>query len=240
MKKTLFILLIFGLMQLSQARQTDSTFVPAKFHFSASFGIAVMNPDDINNRIATTNATFGSTAKTVKSMPEISAALAIRPMRDAKIIVLRGGYLWAKRDFNFTMPQTDTSSTPTGEVNGTITETYTAYPFSIGVGLATLKSDAQLQVEFIYAIGYIKEDGAFITSDGKRTSYSSSLFSPAYGFRVAVQFAVPITEMLSLHLEVAYRGLTLDSYEDDQTGMTSPIEFRMTGISGTMGLTVEL
>jgi hypothetical protein len=241
MKRLLGVFLILSAIHYSQAQQTDSMFVPAKFRFSVDFGIVAMNPDDINNRIAVTNATFGSSAKTIKSMPELSAALIVRPMQDAKVLVLRGGYLWAARDFNFTMPQTaDSSATPVGEVNGTITETYTVYPFSIGIGLATLKSDAQLQIDFIYAVSYITEEGSFTTSDGKRSSYSSSLFSPGYGFRVAGQFAVPITELLSLHLELAYRGLMLDSYEDDRTGMTSPIEFRMSGISGNMGLTLEL
>lgn len=247
MKRTFYILLILGAFHLGKAQQADSTFVSqgssqlTKFRFSFDFGMAVMNPEDINNRIAVTNATFGSTTKTIKSMPEISAALIIRPMLDAKILVLRGGYLWAKRDFNYTMSQTaDTGSTPVGEVNGTITETYTAYPFSIGVGLATLNSDAQLHLEFIYAMGYITEEGSFTTSDGKRSSYSSTLFSPAYGFRVAGQFAVPITEKINLHLELAYRGLTFNSFEDDQTGMTSPIEFKMTGIMGNIGLTLGL
>jgi hypothetical protein len=220
------------------AQQSDSTAV-SKYRLSLTYSFCAVNPEDINNHIASSNASFGSTTKSIQSLPELSATFSVRPREDAKIILLRAGYLWAARDFSVSIPETDTSSAPIGRITGKISETYSAYPFSIGVGLATLNSDLQLELEFIYAVGYIRESGALIDASGNKTSYSNSLSSPAYGFRIAGQTAVPITQVISLYLEVAYRGLSFNDFTDQSTAQSSSVQFSLSGVSGNIGLTLS-
>ena len=238
MKRSFIIITSLLITYCAYGQYADSSAPAPKFRFSLCYGIDAMNPDQINGRIATSNQALGSTTPSIKSMPELSAALTIRPNQDTKIIVLRGGYLWAERDFSFSVPETDTSSTPIGKVKGSITEKYSAYPMSIGVGLSTLSSDLTIELDFIYALGYITENGTFTTSEGTTTSYSNSLFSPAYGFRIAAQTCVPMSQRISLQLEVAYRGLKFQDYEDEENAQPSDIEFSMSGISGNIGLAV--
>ncbi len=178
MKRSLFVLLSLLIVYGAKAQHADSSFVPPKFRLALSFGVAAMNPDQINDHIATSDEALGSSAQSIKSMPELAAALTIRPNQDTKILILRGGYLWTERDYSFAVPETDTSSTPVGKVKGQITEKYSAYPFSVGVGLSTLASDFQVELDFIYALGYITESGSFTTAGGM-TSYSNTLSSPA-------------------------------------------------------------
>jgi hypothetical protein len=235
MKRSLFVLLSLLIAYCAQAQHADSSFVPPKFRLALSFGVAAMNPDEINDHIATSDEALGSSAQSIKSMPELAAALTIRPNQDTKILVLRGGYLWTERDYSFTVPETDTSSTPVGKVKGQITEKYSAYPFSVGVGLSTLASDFQVELDFIYALGYITENGSFTTAGGT-TSYSNTLFSPAYGFRIAAQTTVPLTPAISVQLEIAYRGLKFEDFENEVNAQPSNIEFSMSGISGSLGV----
>jgi hypothetical protein len=236
MKRSSFILISLFITYCAQAQGADSLAVAAKYRFSLNYGVQAMNPEQINDRIATSNEALGSLASSIKSMPELSAAVTIRPNRDTKILVLRGGYLWAERDYSFSLPETDTSSTSTKKVKGLITEKYSAYPFSIGIGLSTLASDFQVEIDFIYALGYMTENGSFTTAEGITTSYSNSLFSPAYGFRIAAQTSVPLTTSISLQLEIAYRGLKFNDFENQVNAQPSDIEFSMSGISGSIGL----
>jgi hypothetical protein len=237
MKRTVSIFLSLFIAYCAQAQHVDSSAVVSKFRFTLAFGIDAMNPDQINDRIATSNQALGSSAQSIKSMPEVSAALTIRPNQDQKILILRAGYLWAERDFAFALPETDSSSTPIGKVRGEIKETYSAYPFSIGIGLSTLASDLQVELDFIYAVGYITENGSYTTTEGATSSYTNTLFSPAYGFRIAAQTSVPVTPNLSIMLELAYRGLKFESYENQVNAAPSDVEFSMSGISGNIGIT---
>lgn len=235
MKRLLLILMSLFIAYCAQAQHVDSSAVAPKYRFALSFGVDAMNPDQINDHIAASNEALGSLAQSIKSMPELAAALTLRPNQDTKIIVLRGGYLWTERDYSFSVPETDTSSTPIGKVKGQITEKYSAYPLSIGVGLSTLSSDFQVELDFIYALGYITENGSFTTAGGT-TSYSNTLFSPAYGFRVAAQTTVPLTPNISLQLEIAYRGLKFEDFENQVNAQPSNIEFSMSGVSGSVGV----
>ncbi|GEM_PF-1912315 len=237
MKHIFSILISLFIAFGAQAQHADSSAVASKFRFTLGFGIDAMNPDQINDRIATSNQALGSFAQSIKSMPEVSAALTIRPNQDQKVVILRGGYLWAERDFAFSLPETDTSSTPTGKIKGLIKETYSAYPFSIGIGLSTLTSDLQVEIDFIYALGYVTEDGSYTTSEGTTSSYSNTLFSPAYGFRVAAQTSVPLTPNISIVLEIAYRGLKFEDFENQLNAQPSDVEYSMSGISGNVGIT---
>jgi len=236
MKRLLCILISLFVAYCAKAQHPDSSVLAPKFRFSLSFGIQAMNPEQINDRIATSNEALGSLARSIKSMPELAAALTIRPNQDTKILVLRGGYLWAERDYSFSSPETKTSSTPVGEVQGLIKEKYSAYPLSVGVGLSTLSSDFQVEIDFIYALGYLTENGSFTTSEGTTTSYSNSLFSPAYGFRIAAQTTVPLSSAISVQLEIAYRGLKFEEFENEVNAQPSDIEFSTSGVSGSIGL----
>jgi len=240
MKRSLFVLVSLFITYCAQAQHADSSTVVSKFRFSLSYGVDAMNPDQINDHIATSNEALGSSAPSIKSMPELSAALTIRPNQDTKILVLRGGYLWADRDYSFLVPETNTSSAPIGNVKGSITEKYSAYPMSIGVGLSTLSSDLQVELDFIYALGYITENGSFTTTEGTTTTYSNSFFSPAYGFRIAAQTTVPLSSKIGVQLEIAYRGLKFEDFENNANAQSTDIEFSMSGVSGNIGLSILL
>ena len=237
MKRIFSILISLFIAYGAEAQHADSSAIASKFRLTLAFGIDAMNPDQINDRIATSNQALGSFAQSIKSMPEVSAALTIRPNHDQKILVLRGGYMWAERDFAFSLPETDSSSTPTGKIKGLIKETYSAYPFSMGIGLSTLTSDLQVEIDFIYALGYITEDGSYTTAEGMTSWYSNTLFSPAYGFRIAAQTSVPLTPNISIVLELAYRGLKFEDFENQLNAQPSDVEFSMSGISGNVGIT---
>ncbi|MDD8019535.1 MAG: hypothetical protein PHP42_14270 [Bacteroidota bacterium] len=231
------VLLFLVAATISFAQEFQDVTTP-KFRLAVTYGISVMNPEAFNKHIAISNEAFGTTESSVKSMPELGATLSFRPADDNKVVVLRGGYVWTEKKFPFSIKETDTSSISTKTTTGNITETYSAYPLSIGVGLATEKNEAQLHVEFIYALGYVSEEGSFTTSNGQKTSYKRSYFSPAYGFRIAGSIFARLTSNMALNLEVAYRGLTFDQYENESTAQSSPIEFRMSGVQGAVGLAV--
>ena len=236
MKRTSIFLLSIFIVCSTHAQRGDSAGTAPKFRLAACFGVNAVNPEQINDEIATTNGALGSSANSIKSMPEFSSSLTIRPNQDTKIVVLRAGYSWTERDYAFTVPETDLSSTPVGRVRGSITEKYAVYPFSIGAGLSTLSSDFQIELDFIYALGYITENGSFTTVQGTTTSYTNTLFSPAYGFRVAAQTSVPLTQTLSLVLEVSYRGLKFEDFENQTNAQPSNIEFSVSGVTGSIGL----
>jgi len=236
MKRMLILLLSLFIAHGLLAQRGDSAAGVQKFRLAATYGVDAVNPDQINDRIAATNGALGSSTNSIKSMPEISGSLVIRPNQDNKIVILRAGYTWTDRDYTFFVPQTDTSSKPIGTVKGTITEKYSVYPFSIGAGLSTLNSDFQVELDFIYALGYITENGTFAAT-GTTTAYSNTLFSPAYGFRIAGQTSVPLTPTLALQLEIAYRGLKFEDFENQMNAQPSNIEFSVSGISGTIGVT---
>ena len=236
MKRLNSILISLLIGCCAHAQHADTLAPASKYRLALNFGVNAMNPDQINDRIASSNQALGSIAQSINSMPEVSAALTLRPNQDTKILVLRGGYLWAERDFSFSLPETDTSSTPVGKVKGLIKETYSAYPFSIGVGLSTMASDFQAEVDFIYALGYITENGSYTTMEGVTSSYTNTLFSPAYGFRIAAQTSVPLTPHVSIVLELAYRGLKFENFENQANAQPSDVEFSMSGISGNIGI----
>jgi hypothetical protein len=237
--KYIFVSIVLFILTPVTAQELQ-TIAETKYRFSLTYGITAVNPEDINTHIASSNAAFGSTTKSVKSLPELTAALSFRPQNDFKIIILRGGYISSERMFQFSIPETKNNSTPIGTTTGTITETYTAYPISIGVGGTTEKSDAQFQMEFIYGLGYVTEEGSFTSSTGTKTSYTRSIFSPTYGFRVNGSIVVPITSLVGLQFEAGYRYLMFDEFEDEATAQTSPLEFSMSGIQGSLGLSIKL
>jgi len=237
MKFIFSVIILFVTLVNAQELQT----IPgSKYRFSFTYGITAVNPEEINNHIASSNAALGSTTTSFKSLPELSAMVTLHPQNDFKVFVLRGGYISDERVFQFSIPETQNSSTSTGKTIGTITETYSAYPFSIGIGGTTVNSDAQFQMEFIYALGYIKEEGNYTSSSGIKSSYMRSFFSPTYGFRVNGSLIVPLSSVIGLQFEAGYRYLLFDEFEDEITAQPSPIEFSMTGIQGSLGLSFKL
>jgi hypothetical protein len=239
MKK--IILLFFAAITFSFSQEEHfQNVTPSQFRFSVAYGIAVMNPKEVNTHIATANTQMNSLAKSIKSMPELSGTLTIRPAETDAILVLRGGYLQTDRTYSFQVPQVDTSGISAGFINGNITETYSAYPLSVGVGLTNKTSTMQIHFEFIYALGYITEVGSYALLNGKRISYSRSLFSPNYGFRGAINVNVPVTKNIGVGLEMGYRYLNFDEFEDEVTAQSTPFEFAMSGILGGIRLNIDL
>jgi hypothetical protein len=238
MKTILLFLLLVLLVPSLQAQDTVSSSALSKYKLSLSYGIYAINPSDINDHISTSNDVFGSTTKTIRSIPEITATFSVRPLQDNQIFLLRGGYMSIQRSYQVSIPETQNSPVATGYTTGTIKETYTAYPLSIGVGLASPTFDSQIQIEFIYGLGYINEETSSTSSIGKATSYSRLFFSPAYGFRIAGQTTIRFSDNIGVTLELGYRGLTFDEYEEDTSTKSANIKFSYSGVNGLIGLSI--
>jgi hypothetical protein len=157
-------------------------------------------------------------------------------MQDDKIILVRGGYMAIERTYQLSIPETIDTTTVTGYTTGSIRETYTAYPLSIGVGLSSPTFDSQMQIEFIFGLGYIEEEASYIYSSGQRASYLKSYFSPAYGLRISGQTTIRFADEIGLTLDLGYRWLTFDDYENETTSESSDIKFSYSGIQGSIGL----
>ncbi len=230
------IVVLFVLIPACVGAQEISTDEPSKFRFSVTYGLTMINPEAINSRIAASNAVFGSQTKSLKSIPELAVTVTLRPVEDLRVIILRAGYVSSFRDFPITIPESQNGTTSGAVTTGTITETYSAYPISLGIGAANAKHDLLAQLELIYGYGYVREEGNYTSSAGKRTSYSRTVFSPTYGFRVSGAVISPISSMIGLRLEAAYRYLYFDEFEDEVTAQPSTIEFSMTGVQFNAGL----
>jgi hypothetical protein len=218
------------------AQDTSATLV--KYKVTLTYGIAFMKPDEINDHITISNDEQGSSAKIIESMPEAAITISIRPQWDSQIITARAGYMFITRMYDVNIPETTTSSTIVGRTTGTVKETYTMYPFSLGVGLASRTFGSQLQLEFIYGLGYIDEGQSYVSSTGVETSHSRTLSSSAYGFRLAGNMTVQFSERIGLTLEGNYRYLVFKDYEDQMTGRTEDIKFNTSGLGGAIGLSI--
>jgi hypothetical protein len=206
-------------------------------------GISSINPSSINNHISISNTLMESKTHTIKSAPEVAITFSIRPMKsNNQILTARAGYLWIERSYDVSTAETDNSPTINGYTTGKIKETYTAYPISIGAGMASaeVNPDAQLQIEFIYGFGYIKEEGYFTSSVGNKTSYSRTLSGTTYGLRFAGQTTIRFTNSIGLTLELGYRALKFDEFEDEFTTQPANIEFSLSGLFGNIGISISL
>jgi hypothetical protein len=241
MKTTILLLAVFAVLCIAEAQENTIQDVSrSKFRFALTYGITPMNPDQINEHIGTSNYALGSSAKSIKSLPELGATLTLRPMKDAKVLIFRAGYASVERIFDFSQPQTSVNDTQIGTIDGTITETYSFYPLSFGIGAATPNNDYQFQVEFIYGLAYVTEQTSFRTTDGYSASVTRELQSPAYGIRVGGNSTVNFTENVGLVLELSYRYLMFDEYEDDKALPVHFFEFPLTGITLSAGIAVGL
>jgi hypothetical protein len=236
MKAPMLILTTGLLLQPSMAQDAAPSSEPLKYKITFSYGIYGINPNDINDHIRISNDLFGSTTKTIKSVPELAATFAVRPLGGYGIILLRGGSMSVERAYNIAVPETRDTSTITGYATATVKETYTAYPLSFGVGFASSTYDMQAQIEFIYGLGYIREETSYVSTAGRTTSYSRSLFSPAYGFRIGAQTTIRFSANIGLTLEIAYRGLIFDDYENEASAQPAGMKFSYSGINGSIGL----
>ena len=172
--KNIFIILC---VCFSIVRAQDTSTTPVKYKIILNIRDNPMEPDDINNHITISNDELGSSAKIIESMPEAAVTFSIRPMSDNQIITARVGRMYLTRMYDVSIPETTTSSTLVGYTTGTVNETYTLYPLSVGMGLAS-RSLTQMQLEFIYALGYIDEDQSYISSAGVRTSSYKNAVEP--------------------------------------------------------------
>jgi len=238
MKTFIVILSLPLLFQSLQAQDSISSFALSKSKLSLSFGVYAINPTNINDHISSSNDAFGSATKTIQSIPEIAATFSFRPLHDNQIFLIRGGYMSIDRSYQVSIPETQNSPVTRGYTSGIIKETYTAYPLSVGVGVVSSSFDSQIQFEFIYGLGYIDEEASYTSSTGKRMSSLRSFFSPAYGFRIAGQTLIRFSDKIGITLELGYRGLAFDDYEDEATTQPLDINFSYSGINGSVGLSI--
>lgn len=238
MKTFLLCLVIIVTTIPASAQNDEETY--STFRALISFGVTPINPEQINQRIGRSNYILNSETKSIKSLPEFAATVSFRPMNDFKILIGRAGYAFVERTFRISLPQTTTTSTPSGTITGEIVETYAFTPISFGIGATTPKSDFQFQLEFIYAISTVTEKGHYLTSTGDNISYSRTLTSPAYGMRVAGNAVVPVTQKMGIALELGYRFISFNEYEDEKALRYSFFEFPASGVSASAGLCFTL
>jgi hypothetical protein len=238
MKTIISILSLILLFQSLQAQDTVSSPALLKYKFSFSYGIYAINPSEINDHISTSNDVFGSTTRTIRSIPEIAVTFSVRPLQDEKIFLLRVGSLSIQRSYQVSIPETQNTPITTGYTTGAIKELYTAFPLSIGGGFASSTFDSQMQLEIVYGLGYIKEEASYTSSTGKVTSYAKSFFSPAYGFRIAGQTTIRFSNKIGITLELGYRVLSFDEYQDDTSAQPANIKFSYSGLNGSAGLSI--
>ncbi len=228
--------ILYLCFSIACAQDTSTTL--AKYKVTLTYGISLIQPDKINDHITTSNDALGSSAKIINSIPEAAVSFSIRPMENSQILTARVGRMYISRTYDVSIPETTTSSTVTGHTSGTIEEIYTMYPVSIGAGLASESFGSQLQIEFIYALGYIDEDQSYISSSGVRTAYSRTLLSSAYGVRFAGNAMIEFGERIGLTLEASYRYLIFNEYVDQVTDKQKNTDFRTSGFSGAVGLSI--
>jgi hypothetical protein len=234
MKTILTCILIFSFTVLARAQDDDDTY--RKFRAVISYGLTPINPEQINQRIGKSNHVLNSETPSIKSLPEFAATVSFRPMNDFKVLIGRAGYASVERTFRISLPQTTTTPAPSGTITGEIVETYAMTPVSFGIGATTPNSDFQFQIEFIYAISTVTEKGHYLTSGGENVSYSRTLTSPAYGMRVAGNAVVPVTQKIGIALELGYRLITFNEYEDEKALRYSFFEFPASGVNASAGL----
>lgn len=234
------LLLILSFISYLNAQDTSDLFVYSKFKVSFSYGFCIINPKEINDHIANINTISSSNILPIKTVPEISCALIFRPSNDNKLILLRIGYIAVERKYQVSIPETIDTTIITGYTNAKINEEYSSYPISIGAGFCSSTFKTQLQLEFIYGIGYIKETQRFTLSSGLTFNSRKSLYSPSYGFRLAGNTAVPLTKNLDITFEASYRYLVFREYLNETTSQYTNIIFSFSGISFSVGLSLLL
>ena len=222
----------------SIARAQDASTPLVKNKLSLTYGIIFIQPDEINNHITGSNDALGSSTKIIESLPEASVLFSIRPREDSQIITARVGHMYITRIYDVSIPETTTSSTSVASTTGTIKETYTMYPLSLGVGMASKSFGSQAQFEFIYGLCYIDENQSYYSSTGAYTSHSRTLSSSAYGFRLAGSTTVEFSERIGLTLEASYRYLVFSDYQDQVTGRIQNMKFNTSGFGGSIGLSI--
>jgi hypothetical protein len=234
MKRIVIILILY----FSIARAQDASAPLVKNKLSLTYGIIFIQPDEINNHITGSNDALGSSARIIESLPEASVLYSIRPKEESQIITARVGRMYITRIYDVSIPETTTSSTSVASTTGTIKETYTMYPMSLGVGVASNSFGSQAQFELIYGLGYIDEDQSYFSSTGANTTHSRTLSSSAYGFRFAGSTTVEFSERIGLTMEASYRYLVFSDYQDQVTGRIQSMKFSTSGLGGSIGLSI--
>jgi len=219
-------------------RAQDTSAITTEYKITVTYGINIIRPDEINDNIRVSGDALGSSANIIKHIPEAAVSFSTRLTGGPQIITARIGRMYISRTHNVSIPETTTSPDITGYTSGTIEEIYTFYPLSAGIGWASKSFGSQLQIEFVYALGYIDEDQSYISSAGARTAYSRTLSSPAYGFRLAGNTTVAFSERIGLTFEASYRYIVFDDYSDERTGKGKKIEFSAYGLGGAVGLSI--
>jgi len=217
----------------------DTSITLAKYKFTLTYGVSFIQPDKINDHITTSNDALGSSAKIITSIPEAAVSFSIRPMENSQIVTTRVGRMYISRTYDVSIPETTASPAVAGYTIGTIEETYTMYPLSLGVGLASESFGSQLQIEFIYGLGCIDEDQSFVSSSSVRTAYSRTLLSSAYGARIAGNTMIGFSERIGLTLELSCHYLIFNDYVDQATNKQKNAEFNTSGVDVAIGLSIR-
>lgn len=229
---------LLALLLLASIGSAQDERVFSKVKLTLGYGMSLVTPDQINDRIGMSNQVLGSSAHAIKQMPEMSATFTFRPQGDYKILLLRAGYMSVDRVFDVSLPWTGAGGVPLGEITGSVTESYMFYPFSVGLGATTDDGMYQFQVELCYALSEITEDGSYRTD--QRISYSRTMRSEAYSLRVAGSATVPVTAGIGVTIELGYRYLIFDEYRDEKEVSVPLLEFPLNGVGGALGLSLML
>ena len=103
----------------SLAHAQDTSTAALKYKVVLTYGIAFMQPNEINDHITISNNELGSSAEIIKSMPETAVMFSLRSLWDFPIITTRIGRMYITRIYDVSIPETATSSSIVGYTSGT-------------------------------------------------------------------------------------------------------------------------
>lgn len=210
---------------------------------SVSYGIASSAPDGKNIASHTANDgsslntnQFSQTGTTVRPIDEIVLTCTMRPSDDPKIVLLRAGRIQCAYHYSVNMDETAGSSVRVGDVTYERNEQYTVYPFSVGVGLSTKRSEFELHGEFMYALAMVTE-GTTITTPEEAFSLPSKIYrTSGVGTSAAAQFNLVMGPTASMRFEAGYRYLSFDEFKDPDTNSSTGLDFTTSGYFLTIGV----
>jgi len=253
MRNTLLVIVFMLMMFVSNSvaqELKDTTKTYPQFRLAFSYGISNDNlqkenidghtlVDDVDNQgVAQNGNQYQQFSDVTKPFEELTITFTARPLNDYKLLILRVGRMQNDYKYTYISEEVNSSSTVVGSLRTEITEQYTVYPLSFGFGVATHNHVAQIQAEFIYALGYMKEEFAVTNSNKIRTTSSNNYHSETMGYRFSAQLNIHFLPTVSVHLEGGYRVLGFNGFANTATDKNVGLDFSAGGVFFHSGLAI--
>ena len=196
-------------------------------------GIAVLNPDKINNQIEANNSIYNTEEFPLKRPGQWGLWFAYRPKNLPTYISLRAEMLTSTREYSFVTNITQPGSpTVSSTVASSASYRYSLYPFSVGAGSVLFKTIAKVEIAFIYALARITQETSVPGYVESETTYEGE----GYGFRINLQQVIPIERTLGATFEIGYRFIVVNEFRDSKGVSIKNTEMDYSGINLSAGL----